>query len=132
MLIKIQHAGYMVPNLDEAVEWYVNILGGVYWKGGETATSKIAFVRLGDGEVELIEPVDKSELGGATGPVHHHMGYVVDDLDAAVEELKKQGFRFRNDGPVVNLAGYRVAHFDPETTGGIRLHLTEESSLGWD
>ena len=41
MLIKIQHAGYMVPNLDEAVEWYVNTLGGVYWKGGETETSKI-------------------------------------------------------------------------------------------
>ena len=132
MLIKIQHAGYMVPNLDEAVDWYVNILGGTLWKRGETATSEIAFVRLGDGEVELIEPADKSELGGATGPVHHHMGYVVDDLDAAVEELKRQGFRFRNDGPVVNLAGYRVAHFDPETTGGIRLHLTEESSLGWD
>ena len=44
-------------------------------------------------------------------------------------ELKAKGIKFATDTPIVNLAGYRLVHFDTSTTDGMRIHLTEASSL---
>ena len=129
MLGKIHHAGYLVNDLDAVVAWYEKTFDGKQTSGGDGAGgNKVAFVRLGDGEVELIEPADKGELGGRSW-AYHHIGYVVEDVEKAMVELKAKGFKFTTDAPIVNVAGYRLIHFDTSTTDGMRIHLTEASSL---
>ena len=54
---KIHHAGYLVDNLDSVVAWYEKTFEGKQTASGDTpGGGKVAFVRLGDGEVELIQP----------------------------------------------------------------------------
>jgi catechol 2,3-dioxygenase-like lactoylglutathione lyase family enzyme len=129
MFIKVHHVGYLVDDLDAAVEWYGKAFGGKHVGEGATALGRIAFVQMNDVEVELIEPLDKSEVAGSSDLVFHHVGYVVDDLDAAVADFKARGYKFATPEPFTNFAGYRLIYFDASSTRGTRMHLTEASSL---
>ena len=129
MFSKIQHAGYLVEDLEAAIGWYVKTFGGEHTGGGTAAAGRLGFIQIGDVEVELIEPPDKSGLPGNGNHLLDHVGYVVDDLDKAVAEYKAKGYKFATDGPFVNIMGYRLIFFDTASTHGTRIHLTEASSL---
>jgi methylmalonyl-CoA/ethylmalonyl-CoA epimerase len=131
MFTKIQHAGYLVANLDKAVAWFAHGFGAANAGGGPVRSSRAvpsggrnAFVHFGHVEAELIEPSDISHVPTDT-LVLHHMGYVVADIPRAVEWAKARGFRFLTDAPFTNPLGQQVLYFDPETTNGVLIHLTQ-------
>ena len=128
MFIKVQHAGYLVENLDEAIDWYVNTFGAEHTGRGMGGPGELGFVQIGQVEVELIQPSDMSQLAGATHALHH-VGYVVEDLDKAVEEFKAKGYKFATEEPISNFMGYRLIYFDTESTNGTRIHLTDARTM---
>ena len=107
------HLGITVPDLDEAERFLVDILGAeaVYTLGAKqsdddwmqthigvhprTVIREIRFYRLGNGlNIELFDydaadgqaPQPKnSDIGG------HHLALYVDDMDAAVDHLRRNG-----------------------------------------
>src|SRR5262249_104035 len=100
MFDKIQHIGYLVADLDKAVEWFKQGFGAGNAGGGPVQSSRAvpggggnAFVHFGQVEAELIEPGDTSNLPHDT-LVLHHVGYVVADIPGAVERAQARGFRF--------------------------------------
>ena len=131
MFRKIQHAGYLVEDIDAAVAWYEKTFGGAKIGGGEAEMGKLAFVRVGEAEVELIEPADRSQLTGGGDHVFHHIGYFLPDLDKAVADYKARGYKFATEQPWVNAAGYRLIFFDTSCTNGTRIHLTDSSTMKW-
>ena len=131
MIDKIQHIGYLTKDLDATIAWYEKNLSGktvgtfnigqgfIVPSGGRGA-----FVRFGDGEVELIEPVDQSGIPeGGLGL--HHVGYVVSDMEAAMSQLSSKGLKFAEGAPFTNALGFQVAYFNPESTNGMLIHLTQ-------
>ena len=129
MFTTVHHVGYQVQDLDSTVAWYQEIFGAIYSGGDAAGAGKIGFVQIGGVEVELIEPADKAGLQGQDGPVFHHVGYVVEDLDTAVSDFKAKGYKFASEEPFTNVMGYRLIFFDTASTRGTRIHLTEASSL---
>ena len=132
MFSDIHHVSYLVPDLDEAINSYVQTLGAVVTGRGAVANlGEVAFLRVGDVEVEFIRPDDFSALEGSGGAwVVHHMAYAVEDLDRVVAEHKARGYRFLTDEPFSNFMGYRLIYFDPADTGGCRVHLSDAATLG--
>ena len=132
MFSDIHHVSYLVPDLDEAINSYVQTLGAVVTGRGAVANlGEVAFLRVGDVEVEFIRPDDFSALEGSGGAwVVHHMAYAVEDLDRVVAEHKARGYRFLTDEPFSNFMGYRLIYFDPADTGGCRVHLSDGATLG--
>jgi methylmalonyl-CoA/ethylmalonyl-CoA epimerase len=132
MFDKIQHIGYLVADLDAAVGWFKQTFGGEN-AGGSTLGNSVAvpgggrnaFVHFGQIEAELIEPNDNGHLPPNT-LVMHHVGYVVSDINSAIPELKAKGFRFAADAPFTNVLGQQVLYFDPATTNGCLMHLTQQ------
>ena len=131
MFDKIQHIGYLVSDLDKAVAWFNKGFGAENAGGEPVQSSRVvpgggrnAFVHFGQVEAELIEPVDTSTLPTDT-LVMHHVGYVVADIPRAVQWAQGRGFRFVADAPFTNLLGYQVLYFDPATTKGVLIHLTQ-------
>jgi methylmalonyl-CoA/ethylmalonyl-CoA epimerase len=134
MFDRIQHIGYLVADLDAAVGWFEKSFGAE--KAGErTLRSNVAsvllpgggrtaYVRFGQVEMELIEPNDKSGLPAGT-LVMHHVGYVVSDIEDASRQLKERGFGFVTTAPNTNVMGQQVLYFDPATTNGCLMHLTQ-------
>ncbi|MDC0660546.1 VOC family protein [Leisingera sp. SS27] len=111
-----QHLGITVPNVQEAVDFFVDVIGceAFYSIGpfgpfeddwmtvnlnvNEKAVIKIAtLVRCGNGpSLEVFEytspdqdaePPQNSDIGG------HHLAFYVDDMDAAVAYLKEQNVK---------------------------------------
>ena len=135
MFDKIQHIGYLVPDLDGAVSWFERSFGAVNAGGGALnpgyavpSGGRNAYVRFGSVEAELIEPEDKSGLS-SDALTMHHVGYVVTDIERSMEELKPRGFAFAADGPFTNVMGQRVLYFDSSTTNGVMVHLTQLGPL---
>lgn len=131
MFDKIQHIGYLVDDLDKAVAWFNKGFGAENAGGSAVRSSRIvpgggrnAFVHFGQVEAELIEPSDTSTLPKDT-LVMHHVGYVVADIPKAVTWARARGFTFLAEAPSTNILGQQVLYFDPATTNGVLIHLTQ-------
>ena len=131
MFEKIQHMGYLVNDLDQAVAWFKHGFGAEHAGGGPVRSSRAvpsggrnAFMRFGQVETELIEPGDASSLPKDT-LVLHHVGYVVADISKAVTQAQLKGFTFIAEAPFTNPLGQQVLYFDPVTTQGVLIHLTQ-------
>ena len=121
---RIIHAGYRVKDLEQAIAWYVDNLGGTHIGGGPSRNGgRNAFVNFGQVQVELIEPGDTSGLA-AGAHVMDHVGYVVGDIPSCMGECQANGLRFVSDAPNTNSVGQQVLYFDTDTSLGSRMHLT--------
>lgn len=134
MFSDIHHISYLVPNLDAAISSYTEGFGATVTGRGTVANlGEVAFLQVGDVEVEFICPENSSALEGTNGNwAVHHIAYVVDDLDRVVAEHRQRGYGFVTDEPFTNFMGYRLIYFDPADTGGCLVHLTDAESLRRD
>jgi len=90
------------------------------------------FVGVGDASIELLEPTaPDSALARSIerrGEGLHHITLAVDDLTAALAQLKARGVRLVDDTPRPGAHGTRVAFVHPSSTGGVLLELKERAS----
>ncbi|MDA0265258.1 MAG: VOC family protein [Chloroflexi bacterium] len=131
MFEKIQHIGYLTPDLDGAIAWFEEKFGAVKAGGGPLAKGyampsggRNAYVRFGNAEAELLEPEDRTGLSSEVLTMHH-VGYVVADIDRSIDELTARGFKFAADKPNTNVLGHRLLYFDSTTTNGVKMHITQ-------
>lgn len=131
MFEKIQHIGYLTPDLDAAIAWFENSFGATKVGGGPLGQGyampsggRNAYVRFGNAEAELLEPEEKSGLSSDVLTMHH-IGYVVADINRSTEELTARGFKFAADKPNTNVLGQRLLYFDSSTTNGVKMHITQ-------
>ena len=140
MFDKIQHVSYLTADLDAAVAWFSNTFGGLN-AGGSSLNASVAvpsggrnaFVHFGQIEIEVIEPNDKTDVPANT-LVMHHVAYAVSDISQAASQLQDKGFKFAGDKAFTNALGQQVLYFDPASTNGVLMHLTQQpaqpSTLG--
>lgn len=62
---------------------------------------------------------------GKRGPGVHHIAFRVDDLDAELERLKRDGVRLIDEEPRRGAEGKRIAFLHPKGTGGVLIELCE-------
>lgn len=129
---KIDHLGIAVPSLAEAVPLYEALLGGPVEHVEEVADQKVraAFFTVGESHFELLEPTDPSGpiakyLETRRGGIHH-ICVQVDDIDAVLEEYRRQGVRLIDEQARIGAGGKRIAFVHPKSTGGVLLELSED------
>jgi len=128
-VLKVDHIGIAVPNMDEAViAW--RALGFEVEAVHDVPTEKVktAFLPVGESHLELLEPTDPSSvlakfLEKRSGL--HHVCVLVDDIDAALRHLEKSGVALIDRVPRVGAGGCRVAFVHPRAAGGVLLELKE-------
>ncbi len=54
-----------------------------------------------------------------------HLCFEVDDIDAALEELRGKGVKLLTEVPKIGHGGCRIAFIDPASTGNIFIELAE-------
>lgn len=131
MVKKVDHIGVAVNNLEESVKFYEEILG-LKLHGIETVEEqkvKVAFLPIGDTEIELLEattpdsPIAKFIENKGQGV--QHIAFRVDDLEKALEEMKKLGIRLIDEKPRYGAGGARIAFLHPKSTNGVLVELCE-------
>ncbi len=61
------------------------------------------------------------------GPGLFHICFEVEDLVAALAELKQKGVKLRDETPRIGHGGARIAFLDPSSTGNVLIELAELS-----
>lgn len=128
--LKIDHLGIAVPSLDEALKSW-RALGFVARETHEVPTERVraAFLPVGEARLELLEPTDPSSviarfLEKRSGL--HHVCVLVEDLDAALAEMKARGVELVDETPRPGAEGCRVAFVHPRAATGVLLELKEK------
>lgn len=127
---KINHVAIVVGNIDTALEFWKDQLGLEldHIEDVPSQASKVAFLPVGEGEVELVEPTDP-ESGLAKylekrGEGMHHICVEVDDIEDMLEILNEKGVRLINEKPI-DLPGRRMAFIHPKAANGVLVELYE-------
>jgi len=129
----IHHLGVAVEDLETAVDTYSRLFGAEIEHRGtmEEQGVKAASLRVGDGRVELLEPLGADTPVGRflakRGPGMHHVAYEVSDLAASLTELAGSGAELIDERPREGLFGLEVAFVHPDSVHGV---LSEVVSSG--
>jgi methylmalonyl-CoA/ethylmalonyl-CoA epimerase len=129
-ILKVDHIGIAVKNLTESSKLYEML--GIKSAGVEEVAEqkvKVCFFPVGDSEIELLEstapdgPIAKYIEKNGEGL--QHLALRVDNLEAALAELKAKGVRLIDEKPRYGAGGAKIAFVHPKSTGGILLELSE-------
>lgn len=127
----VDHIGIAVKSIDESLKFWEETLG-IHCHGVEEVAEqkvKTAFLPLGDTEVELLEGTSEespvSKFIAAKGEGIHHLAIRVENLEAALEELKAKGVRLIDEKPRIGAGGAKIALVHPKASGGVLLELSE-------
>jgi methylmalonyl-CoA/ethylmalonyl-CoA epimerase len=131
MIKKISHIAIVVPELEEALAFWVEILG-LPLEHVEHVPDQdvdVAFLPSGESEIELLEPLSQ-ESGVARfmerrGPGMHHICFEVDDIENMLDRMKTAGIPLINEDPTIGTGGKKIAFVHPKGTGGVLVELYE-------
>ena len=128
---RVDHIGIAVNNLKESMEFYEKVLG-LKCAGTETVEEQkvnVAFFPCGDSELELLESTSEdgpiAKFIEKNGQGIQHIAIRVDDIGAALEELKEKDVRLIDQAPRYGAGGASIAFVHPKATGGILLELSQ-------
>jgi methylmalonyl-CoA/ethylmalonyl-CoA epimerase len=131
MIGKIHHIGIAVNDIESGLALYSAGLG-IECKHKETvAAQKVntAMLPVGDTRIELLEPTEADSAVGKflekKGPGVHHIALEVQDIEAALAELKAKGIPLIDQEPRTGVGGTRVAFLHPKGTMGVLLELVQ-------
>ena len=126
---RIAHVGIAVPDLEQALAFYRDVLGLSPHDPEAADGATILSLPFGESEVELLAPDTHdgpiAKFLARRGPGIHHICYRVPDLDAALVACREAGYRLVDEQPRIGAGGRRIAFLHPKTTAGILLELTE-------
>ncbi|KAM4744796.1 methylmalonyl-CoA epimerase, mitochondrial [Anableps anableps] len=129
---KLNHIAIAVPDMEKATALYRDVLGA-------TVSEKVplpehgvytVFVELGNTKLELLHPLgEKSPISGflqknKSGGMHH-ICIEVDDITAAVAELKSKNIRTLSAEPRIGAHGKPVMFLHPKDCDGVLVELEE-------
>lgn len=129
--IRINHIAVVVEDVRAALHFWRDALGLPlhHIEHNEAEAVDIAFLPIGEGEIELIAPFTEdsgvAKYLAKRGPGLHHVCLEVDDIDAALAQIAAAGAELINETPRTRPDGTRYAFVHPKSTGGVLLELYE-------
>lgn len=129
---KIEHIGIAVKKLAAANTVYEALLGVPPYKSESVASEGVAtsFFRCGDSKIELLEATNPdspiAKFIEKRGEGVHHIAFAVDDIEAEINRLKKEGFVVLNQIPKQGADNKLVAFLHPKSSHGVLVELCQE------
>ena len=131
-MIKIEHIGIAVANLEQSNLLFEKLLGAPAYKFEEVASEgvKTSFFRNGPNKIELLEATHPespiAKFIEKKGEGIHHIAFEVADIHAEITRLKAEGFVVINETPKKGADNKLVAFLHPKGTNGVLIELCQE------
>jgi methylmalonyl-CoA/ethylmalonyl-CoA epimerase len=128
----LDHVGIAVSDINDALSFYRDALG-LEVEGNEDVASQrvhVHFIRTGESSLELLQAT-AADSAIATyiakrGPGLHHITLRVDDIHAALAQLKSRGIRLIDEQPRPGAHGCLVAFIHPSSAHGVLVELSQK------
>jgi methylmalonyl-CoA/ethylmalonyl-CoA epimerase len=132
-LLRIDHVGVAVADLDAAIAFYTDVFGMrcVHTETNEEQGVREAMLAVGPdgGCVQLLAPLSPSSAIARfldrSGPGVQQVAYTVADIDLACEVLRGRGLRVLYERPARGTAGSLVNFVHPKDAGGVLVELVQ-------
>ncbi|HZM80489.1 MAG TPA: methylmalonyl-CoA epimerase [Candidatus Limnocylindrales bacterium] len=138
-LLRLDHVGMAVHDLDEAIAFYENTFGMtcVHVEENHEQGVREAMLRVGPspegGCIQLLAPLRPDSPIGKflerSGPGVQQVAYTVTDIDAVSSALQERGVRLLYEAPKRGTAGSRINFVHPKDAGGVLVELVEPRSV---
>lgn len=131
MLKKIYHLGYAVEDIEAAARFYEKHFGARLGEPEEVEEQGIVATMfdVGESRIELVQPTRPDSPVGKflekRGEGFHHVAFQVEDLEAALIELKENGVELIDEEPRIGAGGTRMAFLHPRGAHGVLTELVE-------
>jgi len=130
---KVDHIAIAVEDLDRALKMYTSVFGirADHREYIEDYDVEIATLDAGNTAIELIE--GKSETSPirkfveTRGPGLHHVAFVVEDIQSALDKLREEGVTLIDETPRRGKDNSLVAFIHPKATERVLYELVELS-----
>jgi methylmalonyl-CoA epimerase len=129
---KLHHVAVAVDNVDEALKFYRDVLGleDITVMTLEDRGLKVALVKSGPSEIELLEPLDEDSTVGRfldrRGPGLHHVCFEVEDVEQSMRYFEGRGATFLDPVPRPGAVGL-VSFMPPTVADGVLVELAQTS-----
>ena len=135
---RIHHVAYRCRDARETVEWYREHLGMDFVLAiaedhvpstHEPDPYMHVFLDAGGGNVLAFFELPSSPAMGRdpnTPPWVQHIAFKVDDIEAALAELKAKGVRLIDEKPRYGAGGAKIAFLHPKATNGVLIELCQK------
>lgn len=137
-LLRIDHVGIAIPDLDAGIEFYERTFGMrcVHTEVNEEQGVREAMLAVGPdpsgGCVQLLAPLSPESTIGKfldkKGPGIQQVAYTVADIDAACAALRERGVRLLYDAPKRGTADSRINFVHPKDAGGVLVELVQPAA----
>ena len=136
-VLRIDHVGVAVPDLDEAIAFYERVFGMrcVHTEVNEEQGVREAMLAAGDGpndgaaRIQLLAPLSPdstiAKFLDRNGPGLQQVAFTVADVQAAADAIRARGLRVLYDEARRGTAGSRVNFVHPRDCGGVLVELVQ-------
>ena len=126
---RIEHVAIVVDKMAPGMKMLEDVFGLKLDYVQETALSKLAMYPVGDSSLELIETKSADSRSGQwlarNGQSLYHLCFEVDDILAAIEELKAKGIKLQDEVPKPGHGGSQIVFLDQASTGTLLIELVQ-------
>ena len=128
---RIEHIAVAVKNLQTMRDVLENKLGieMEYEEHLPEHKTSLAMYPIGETYIELLQSDDKdtatSKWIEENGEGLFHICLEVEDIDAAIAELRAKGMAFETEEPMIGHGNCRIIFLDPASTGNMVIELAE-------
>lgn len=128
---KIAHIGIAVKNIEESLSFYTDTLGLELEAVEivETEAVKVAFLRIGESMLELLEPLNENStihrFIHKKGEGIHHIALEVDNLKERLNYYKENGVRLIDTTPRTGANDSQVAFIHPKAANSVLFELCD-------
>jgi methylmalonyl-CoA/ethylmalonyl-CoA epimerase len=130
-LVEIDHIGIAIRDIKKGSEFYEECLNLNVSESIDVPSQKvrIAFMEIGGTKLELIQPLGEdspvAKFIQKKGEGLHHICFLVDDIEKALNELKDKKVKLVDQKPRTGATGKRIAFLHPESSSGVLIELKE-------
>ena len=126
---RIEHVAIAVSDMGNMTAVLRDVLGLKLDYIEDLQKARVALFSLGDSAIELVQGVgpeaQSAKWVAERGQSLYHICLEVEDIDSALDELRRKGIKLIHDTPVVGHGQCRIAFIDPACTGNILFELAE-------
>jgi methylmalonyl-CoA/ethylmalonyl-CoA epimerase len=126
---RVEHIAIAVDSINDSLGMLRDTFGIELEYEEQHPTTRLAMLPIGETYLELLE--GSSPQSGVTqwidknGTGLFHICFEVEDIDAALAELKQKGVKLRDETARPGHGGSRIAFIDPSATGNVLIELAE-------
>ena len=130
-MLKVEHIGIAVKNMQDAVLLYEKLLNTNCYKTELVETEKVntAFFQQGETKIELLESTDPNGVIARfierKGEGLHHIAFDVADIRTEMKRLQDEGFVLLNEEPKPGADNKLVCFLHPKGTSGVLVELCQ-------